>query len=135
MLKFSITWSPLFAGGQIVGDGGTNQILQGRRVNTIAFTEVDGSGVLGIEAGVEHTLRIFQRCAVEEIELHMILEGTGAANKPVARPHPGIPLPFLGDIGVGLEDHFAQSGKHFAAPVAQLCYLMGDELRGLQADS
>jgi hypothetical protein len=74
--------------------------------------------VLGIEAGVEHTLRIFQRCAGEEIELHMVLEGTGAANQPAARPHPGIPFPFLGDVGIGLEDHLAESRKRFAPPAA-----------------
>jgi hypothetical protein len=56
-----------FPDREIVGEGGANQILQGRRIDIIAFIEVEGSGVLGIEASVEHTPRIFQRRAVEEV--------------------------------------------------------------------
>ena len=58
-----------------MGDGGAKQVFQGRRINAIAFLEVDGSGVLGIEAGVERTLRIFPRSALEEVEFHLSCAG------------------------------------------------------------
>src|SRR2546426_157079 len=45
------------ASGQIVGDGGANQVFRPGGINRVAFTEVSGSGDLGIKAGVERAIQ------------------------------------------------------------------------------
>src|SRR5439155_397334 len=99
------------------GDGGANEILQGWFINVVTFAKVDGACSLRIKSGVEETLRILQGSAFEKVELHVVLEGAGAANKTLLRPHRGVPLPFLSDVRGSLENQCAQSCKHFAAPV------------------
>jgi len=119
----------LFAAGQIVGDGGANEFLQRGLINGLAFAEINGARRLGLKPGVEETLRILQRSPFEKIDLHVVLQSAGAANKTILCPHCRIPLPLFRDVRSGLEDQLAQAGQHFAAPVAKFCDLFVNELR------
>src|SRR5205085_12166891 len=63
--------------------------------------------------------------------LHDLLVGLTGADDPVVLPRRDAPpLPFLDYFGVGLLDERPDSGKRFAAPVAELLDPAVDQLRG-----
>jgi hypothetical protein len=74
-------------------------------------------------------MRIFQESALKKVHFYYFLESADSTNKSLVGPYRGIPLPFLSDVGVGLEDKFAQSGEHLAAPVGKFCDLIVDTFR------
>jgi len=60
-------WLSFSPADRLWANGGANQVLQGRRINIIALTEIGGSGVLGIEAGVEHTFGSFRKAPLKKL--------------------------------------------------------------------
>ena len=46
-------WLGLRLGLEIEGDGSADEILQGRRIDLVAFVDVDGAPDIAFEAGVE----------------------------------------------------------------------------------
>src|SRR5262245_4377899 len=117
----------------VVRNGGANQVLKRGRVNLVAFAEIDGARGLRVRAGIEKSLRIVERSALEEVELYMVLEGAGTANQAVVAPHGGAPLPFLSDAWDGLANQLAQSSVDRAAPVVEFRNLLGDQLRRVRS--
>src|SRR6266498_4867645 len=107
-----------------MGNSGANKILQGGLINVITFAEIDGARCLRIKSSIEETLRILQGSPFEKIELHVVFESAGAANRPDLSPHRGVPLPFLSNVRGSLQNQFVQSGKHFAAPIGQILDLV-----------
>src|SRR5437762_5896551 len=63
--------------GAVVRDGGANERLQRRLVHRVTLVKVNGAAGLGVEPGVEQTVRVGQRCALEEVQLDVVLERAG----------------------------------------------------------
>src|SRR5437870_5565151 len=101
----------------IVSYGSTNELFQSRLINCVALMEIYRSRFFSIKAGIEEFMRIFQESALKKVHFYCFLESADRTNKSLVRPYRGIPLPFLSDAWVGLEDKFAQSGERLAAPV------------------
>src|SRR4029453_17973823 len=79
-INASLYWLVFRFGRQIVGDGGSNQFFQSRRIQAGTLAEVNRSGGLGFKASVEEVLRVFQRGSLEKVDLHMVLESACGAN-------------------------------------------------------
>jgi hypothetical protein len=67
-----------------------------------------------------------ERRALEEVELHMVLERADGQDVALGRPHGRAPLPLFDEIGRGSADHRPDPGDRLAAPVAQLVDVGGD---------
>src|SRR6266571_7253962 len=91
--------------------------------------EIYRSHFFSIKARIEELMRIFQESALKKVHFYCFLERADSTNKSLVRPDRGIPLPFLGDVGVGLRDKFAQSGDQLTAPVGQFSDLFVDKFR------
>src|SRR5947209_8977504 len=91
--------------------------------------EIYCSRFFRIKASIEEFMRIFQQSALKKVHFYCFLESADSTNKSLVRPYRGLPLPFLGDVGVGLEDQLAQSGKHLAAPIGKFCDLFVNTFR------
>src|SRR5256885_934723 len=88
--------------------------------------EIYRSRFFRIKAGIEELMRIFQESALKKVHFYSFLERANSTHKSLLRPYCGIPLPFLSDVGVGLEDKFAQLGEHLATPVGKFSNLFVD---------
>src|SRR5215510_10599891 len=90
-----------------------NEGLERGLVNVFSFVDVDRAAYVSVEARVEETGRIFQRCALGEGQLHDILIGFASADDAVVGPNGGAgfgwfdPLPLLDDVRVGFLDERA----------------------------
>src|SRR3954463_7653206 len=73
----------LLAFGRVQGHGGTDQRLERRRVDLLAFLEIDGAPGVALEAGIEEALGIVQRRALRESHLHHGLVGLAGADDAV----------------------------------------------------
>src|SRR5450759_558607 len=74
-------------------------------------------------------MRIFEGSSHNKVHFYCSLESAYSTNKSRVSPYCVLPLPFLTDIGVGLDDKFAQPGDHLAAPVGKFCDLLVDTFR------
>jgi hypothetical protein len=106
-----------------------NEIFQSRLINCVALTEIDRARFFGIKAGIEECMRIFQESALKKVHFYCFLESADRTNQSLVRPDRGLPLPFLSDVGISLQDKFAQSGDHVAAPVGKFRDLCVDAFR------
>src|SRR5215470_564652 len=94
--------------------------LERRLVELLAFTKVDGTPRVALEAGVEEPRGVLHLSPFEKRQLHHALIGLARAYQSVVRPdRDAPPLPFLDDSGVGVLDQGADPGKCLAAPVTQ----------------
>src|SRR5690349_567240 len=76
----------LLARGRVRGHGGADQLLEGAVVELLALADVDRTARVALEAGVEELLRVVQRGAAEERQLHDLLVRLARAHDPVVRP-------------------------------------------------
>src|SRR6266581_4890241 len=113
----------------IVSNGSANEIFQSRLINCVILMKIDRSRFFRIRTGIEELMRIFQESTLKKVHFYSFLERADSTHQSLMRPYCGIPLPFLSDVGVGLEDKFAQLGKHLAAPVGKFCDLLVDTFR------
>ena len=60
--------------------------------------EIDGARSFRLQPGVEETVGVIQGSALEEVELHMILENSACNHIAFANPHSGIPFPIFADF-------------------------------------
>src|SRR5207249_2311926 len=125
----SLSCCVILFSSNIVSYGSTNEIFQSRLINCIALTEIYRSRFFRIKASIEECMRIFQESTLKKVHFYCFLESADSTNKSLVRPYRGIPLPFLSDVGVSLEDKFAQSGEHLAAPVGKFSDLFVDKFR------
>src|SRR2546423_15132314 len=125
----SLSCCVIIFSSNIVSNSSTNEIFQSRLINCITLMEIYRSRFFSIKAGIEECMRIFQESTLKKVHFYCFLESADSTNKPLVRPYRGIPLPFLSDAWVGLEDKFAQSGEHLAAPVGKFCDLLVDTFR------
>src|SRR5229473_5398458 len=125
----SLSCCVIIFSSNIVSYSSTNEIFQSRLINCIALTEIYRPRFFSIKASIEECMRIFQESALKKVHFYCFLESAGSTNKSLVRPYRGIPLPFLSEAGVGLEDKFAQSGERLAAPVGKFCDLFVDTFR------
>jgi hypothetical protein len=79
----------------VEGNGRMNQVFQRRRIDAVAFVYVYGAARFGFKAGVEETMRVIQRGALEKVDLDVILEGSNRHNVSVLRPYGRVPFPFF----------------------------------------
>jgi hypothetical protein len=111
-------------------DCSADYLLEGRFIDLDALMQIDGAPCVAIQAGIEDTLRVFDRSALRESQLYMSLIGFAGADDPAVTPDwNSPPLPFFGNLRVCLCDQLADVGKRLAAPVAELCDSLGDQLR------
>ncbi len=89
---------------------------------------VYGAAGLGFKTCVEETLRIVERCALEKVDLDMIMEGSHSHNIPVLRPNGRVPFPFFDSARSGIPDQFSQLLKQLAAPIAKIVDVFGNLL-------
>src|SRR5262249_35547674 len=62
--------------------------------------------------------------------LHDVLVRLACADQSVVRPHRNaLPLPLLGDLGIGFLDQRTEPAEHLAPPVAELLDSRVDQLR------
>src|SRR5438477_1854446 len=115
----SLSCCVILFSSNIVSYGSTKELFQRRLINCIDLTEIYRSRLFRLKAGIEEFVRIFQESALKKVHFYCFLEGADRTNQSLVRPDRGIPLPFLSDVGVGLQDQFAQSGQHVAAPVSK----------------
>src|SRR5204862_6327627 len=119
----------------VEGDRLANERLEGGLVNFFSFVDVDRAAYVSVEARVEETGRILQRCAPGEGKLHGVLIGFAGADDAVVRPHRGArfrgfdPLPLLDDVRVRFLDERTHSAEGFPAPVPETGDSFRDELR------
>src|SRR5262249_60435023 len=77
---------------QIQRHGRADQLLQRRLVQLLALADVDGAPRVPLEAGVEQTRGILQRCALRKGHLHHALVRLARADEaavgPDGRSHP-----------------------------------------------
>src|SRR5205823_13617347 len=85
-------------------------------------------GRLRLQPGVEQLIRVRERGALEEVQLHRALERPGRAHHPGARPHRRVPLPLLDDLGIGAAADPTEPGDQLPAPVAELGDPLIDQL-------
>jgi hypothetical protein len=105
-----------------VSQGSTDETLQRRRINLVAFVDIDGTPLIACKAGIEELAGIGKARALGESHFHLVLVRVGYRNEPIVRPaRAAHPFPFFDDLGVSVMNYFAKSGKHFAAPVRKAC--------------
>src|SRR6059058_5175098 len=107
----SLSCCVIIFSSNVVSYGSTNEPFQSRLINCITLMEIYRSRFFSIKAGIEECMRIFQGSTLKKVHFYCFLERADSTNKSLVRPNRGIPLPFLSDVGVGLEDKFAQSGE------------------------
>src|SRR5471030_2617278 len=87
---------PLSQHRRIGGDRGADQFLERGLVDLGTFADVDRAAHIAVEARVEEILRIVERGAAREGELHDLLVGLPCAYNPVVGPDGDAPpFPFL----------------------------------------
>ena len=96
--------------------GSTNELFQSGLINRVAFVEIYRSHFFCIKAGIEECMRIFQENALKKVHFYYFLESADSTHQSLVRPDGGLPLPFLGDVGIGLENKLAQPGDHVGRP-------------------
>src|SRR5271154_1984256 len=117
------------------GHRGPDQFLEGAFVELPAFANVDGPAQVPAETGVEQLVRVRQRGASEESQLHHLLVRLPRTDTAVMGPHrsPGRarlhPFPFFLDLRVGVMDELSNPGQRLAPPIPQRVDLLGDVLR------
>src|SRR5216684_2664100 len=115
----SLSCCVIIFSSNIVSYSSTNEIFQSRFINCIALTEIYRSRFFSIKASIEECMRIFQESALKKVHFYCFLESADSTNKSLVRPDRGLPLPFLSNVGGGLEDKLAQSGEHLATPIGK----------------
>src|SRR5678816_2700765 len=107
-------------------DGSTHEVFQRVFVDLLALVDIDRAAHVAVEARVEQARRIFERGALRERELHLVLVGLARADDACVRPHrnPGVgrlyPLPFFDDVGIRRHDNVADFLERLSAPVTEL---------------
>jgi hypothetical protein len=91
--------------------------------------DVNRAARFGFKPGVEKTVWVVQRSALEEVQLDVVFEDPTGNDASIVRPYRRIPLPFFRDVRRRRKDEFTQSGQHFAAPVGEFRDVLGDALR------
>src|SRR5437016_14171817 len=82
--------------------------------------EIDGATGVAFKAGVQQSLRVRDRSALEESQLHDALVRLAGADLSTVRPNRNAsPLPLLDHLRVGLFDESADMGERLAPPVVQ----------------
>ena len=69
--------------------------------------------------------------ALEEVDLHSVLEGADCANVAGRGPDRRVPLPILFDSRVCRVDHASQPGQQLTPPVVQAGDVLVDQFRRL----
>src|SRR5689334_7629716 len=93
--------------------------------------QVDGTTDVPVEARVEELLRILQRSALGERQLHHVVVGLAGAHYSVVRPDRSAhPLPFLDDVRIGFVDEHSDLRELLAPPVTKLLNAVRDPLSG-----
>src|SRR5882762_9129782 len=101
----------------------TDELLQGRFIDRVAFVDVDGAPDIPVEAGVEETCRVLQRSSLGKCHLDDILVRLSRADDAAVRPDGSPrgrlfpPLPLFDDLRVCVVDDCAHSREHLPAPV------------------
>src|SRR3569623_845179 len=112
-------------------DRGAHQRLERRGIDLLAFVQVDRAPCVAVQARVEEALRVRERRALEERELHLVPVRLAGAQDAVMRPHGrAAPFPLFLDFGVGLVDQRTHARQRVAAPVREFGDALVDVLRG-----
>src|SRR6185369_8058921 len=105
---------------EIEGRGGADEVLQGRLVDLVAFTEVDGAPGVPLEARVEQPGRVVQRSTLGERQLDGGLVGLAGAEDASVGPDGNPPPPLLDDLRVGGLDESTHARERLSSPVTEL---------------
>jgi hypothetical protein len=119
-------WGIILFPPTIVSNSSTDELFQSRLINRVALMEIDHSRFFCIKASIEERMRIFQGSALKKVHFDGLLESADSTHKSLVRPDGCFPLPFLSEMGISLENQFAQSGDHGATPVRKLCDVLID---------
>src|SRR5260370_14602451 len=107
-----------------------DEIFQGRRIDLVAFVDVDGAPDIPVEAGVKQTCSVLQRSSLGKCHLDDVLvrfsRADDAAMGPDGSPHP---LPLFGDLRVCFVYDSAHFRERLPAPVPKFLDLLVDECR------
>src|SRR5262245_26771960 len=94
--------------------------------------DVDRAADVSVEARVEQALRIAQRRALGERELHDALVGLAGAYDAVVRPDRSAhPFPLLDDLRIRVVNELAHPAESLPAPVSEFPDSLVDQLGGV----
>src|SRR5919108_6467020 len=117
---------PVLSAGCVEGDRGTDERLEGARVDLLPLMDVNRAPYLPVEARVEELGRVLQRSPLGEGQLHNRLVRLASADDAVVRPHRSAqirrlhPLHLLEDVRVCLFDELAHPAQSLPPPVPKL---------------
>jgi len=107
-------------------------LLEGSFIDLLPFAQVDRRPRVPFRAGIEELLRVFDRGAASEGELHNLLVRSPRADDAVMGPDRGsggfwlLPFPLLLDVGVGVVDEPTYMSEGLSPPIPQLFNPLGD---------
>jgi len=109
--------------------GSPDERLERRRVDRVAFVEVNGAPNFSFETGVEEARRILEEGTLGERDFDRLLIGLSRTDQPIVRPDRDTPLPFFDDFRIGFNDKGSNFRKNRSAPVGELLDAGIDPLR------